>query len=140
MPEQPGFSAEAHSVGTNLHEKGGMPEWCDLTVTIECEDKDSPWTQKDEDGATVLYMTRAAGEVLIDVIYGMLHPYAGRSIAEVMKRQLDDVVERLMAKQAEEGDVYLARGMAMAIACLHNPINPNWEDIRDEAVARYNAK
>lgn len=138
MPEQPYFSAEAHCNGTNLQESGEVPEWCDLTVTVECLDPDAgTWARRTEDGEIVLHMTRAAGEVLIDVTYSALHPYAGRSIGEIMKRQLDEVVARLMTKTDEDGDKHLARGMAMTIACLHNPVAPDWEMVRDEAVQRY---
>lgn len=141
MPEQPYFSAEAHCIGTNLHTEGGPPEWCDLTVTVECEREDpEEWAVRHEDGSVSLYMTRAAGQVLIDVIYSTLHPYAGRSILEVMHRQLDEVVERLLEGDAQEGDKFLARGMAMAMACLRNPVAPDWEAVRNDAVDRYNAK
>jgi len=140
MPEQPYFSAEAHCNGTIDQDTGKVPQWCDLTVTIEHGDQaDSNWAVRNEDGSVTLFMTRAAGQVVIDVIYETLHPYSGRSIQEVMRRQLDEVVERLMTGKAEDGDKFLARGMAMAMACLRNPLNPDWEAIRDDAVDRYNA-
>lgn len=140
MPEQPYFSVEAHCHGTLDQDAGLVPQWSDLSVEINTDPPDptkQPWAFKTEDGGIRLALTRNAGEVLIDVIYSTLHPYAGRSIGQIMERQLDEVVERLMTKQAEEGDVFLARGMAMAIACMYNPLAPDWEVVRDDAVSRY---
>lgn len=140
MPVQPYFSAEAHCHGTLDQDAGLVPQWSDLSVEINTDPpgaSELPWAFKTEDGGIRLTLTRAAGEVMIDVIYSALHPYAGRSISQIMMRQLDEVVERLMTKQAEEGDVFLARGMAMTIACMRNPVAPDWEAIRDEAVSRY---
>lgn len=137
MPEQPYFEVMSWSQGTLAQERGEVPMWSDLTVQVKILSQPDGWVKMEDDDTVTLCVTRGAGEAIIDSIYEVLHPYAGRSIAHMMEQRLDEVVERLMSKKAEPGDKELARGMAMIIAIIHAPLNPNWEYIRDMAVERY---
>lgn len=63
----------------------------------------------------------------------------GRTLLELMWDELDTITDRLMTGQeAEDGrDPGRAEGMAYAIAVMQNPYRPSWEQVRDQAVARW---
>ena len=129
MAKKPEFAFTAREHGTLDQDSGQVPSWCNFTVAVQTGQS-----------TTLLHLTSEAAQEMADVIHKRLHPYAGMSILEIMKRHLDEVVDRLMAKKAEPGDKDVARGMAMAMAILYQPLNPDWEKVRDDAMLRYNAR
>ncbi len=129
MPEQPYFEASASSHGTLDQSDGEVPQWCDLTLDV---------TNLSSNATVRLHLTRPAGEAIIDAMHAKLHPWQAGSIIGLLQSQLDEVVARLMSGSPEPGDKDMARGMARCIAIMLNPYNPNWEQVRDDAVARYN--
>ena len=120
------------------HAAGDVPEWCDLSMDIVGTEHQSTWVSAWDDQAT-LYLTREAGQLIIDTTTKALHPYAGGSIVTLMEKALDVVVARLLDGNAQEGDKDMARGMAMMIAILYRPTNPDWMAVRDACVARINS-
>lgn len=65
---------------------------------------------------------------------------AGRSLLEMIEERLDDVVDRLMAGEAEDTDKGAALGLAEAIAIIKNPYYPDVDVIRAEAMERYDER
>lgn len=66
----------------------------------------------------------------------------GETILELMWKELMVVVDRLMTDQEaeDERDPGRAEGIAYAIAIMQNPYLPNWQSVRDEAVAKWEAE
>lgn len=66
---------------------------------------------------------------------------AGRSLVEMMEDELDSIVERLMngGAAADGRDPGRAEGVAMCIAIIRQPYNPNIEAVREAAMERYEA-
>jgi hypothetical protein len=127
MPIQPDFSIEAR-IPDEVESRRGVADWCDLIITVE-----------PEDGARhQIQMTRTAGELLIRTVGEVLHPWAGKSIIEHIWDELDDVMDGLMdgsdAGDAARGS---ALGLASALATMYNPIAPNVDAVREQAVDRW---
>lgn len=137
--KKPQYAVSVAIHGDIDHRAGDVPEWCDLSVNVTSTEHQSTWVSAWDEEVT-LYMTREAGQAVIDAAFATLHPYAGQSIVQLMERDLDAVVDRLLFGKAQEDDKALARGMAMMVAILHKPLNPDWEAIRDACVARVTAK
>jgi hypothetical protein len=117
------------------HAAGDVPEWCDLSVDITSTEHHAVWVSAWDEQVT-LYMTRKAGEAIIDAMHKTLHPWAGGSLVQLMEKDLDAVVDRLLSGKAQDGEKDMARGMAMMIARLRQPYNPDWTEVRDASVAR----
>ena len=66
---------------------------------------------------------------------------SGRSLVEMMEDELDSVVERLMngGEAADGRDPGRAEGIAMCIALIRQPYNPNIDVVREAAMERYEA-
>lgn len=77
----------------------------------------------------------------VDICLPNLHPRscAGKPIIEMMWDELMAVYERLAeGAEAKDGrDPGRAEGMALCIAILQNPYQPNIEAVREESVRRY---
>lgn len=129
MPVHPDFDVEAFTPTDmdSVDIDAVMPAWCELVVTVTEEGK-QPVRQ---------WLTRAAGELLIDVTGDALHPWSGGSIRDTIWQQLDEVTMRLMDGMPEPDDKGRAQGLAMALAIFRNPYDPPLDAIRDEAVERY---
>lgn len=129
MPEQPDFDITVAmlTTGDQLHETA--PQWAELTLAIsggEHADVDLP-------------LTRRAGEVIIDCLHEGLHPWAGRSIVEQLEDKLDEVYSRLMDKTTNI-DKGRCQGLAHSIATMRNPYQPDIDQARYEAHARWEEK
>lgn len=131
MPEQPYFEVQTHCHGQADQSAGEVPAWCDLTMKIK----------NLSTGATeVLFLTRSAGEAVIDALHETLHPWQGGSIIDLMYRRLDDVVQNLLDGTAEPDDKVRARAMAEMISILVNPYRPNIDAVRDQSVERVRSR
>jgi hypothetical protein len=128
MPVQPEFTITATipedaDAGKNL-----SPNWSDLRVTVEPEAM----------APTTLHLTRSAGELLIMQVGDVLHPWAGMSIREHIEAELDTRMDGLMdGSEATPEAKGTALGLALAIAYMYNPIDPNVDAVREEAMDRW---
>lgn len=61
----------------------------------------------------------------------------GQTILELLWQEMMVVYERLMTGQAAEHDVGIAQGIAYSIAIMQNPYQPNIDDVREQAAARW---
>lgn len=134
--KQPRYAVSVAIHGDIDRREKGVPEWCDLSMTVASDTSNDGWIVTEGRRAAVLYLTREAGQTIIDATYKTLHPYAGQSIVRLMDNRLDEVVGRLLDGTAQEGEKDMARGMAMMIAIMYQPLNPDWEAVRDASVAR----
>ena len=127
MPIQPEFNIEAR-IPDDVEMRRGVPDWCDLIISVQHEDG----------AAHQIPMTRVAGELLIDVVGQTLHDWAGMSIIERIWAELDEVMDGLMdGSDAGEAAKGSALGLATALATMYNPLNPNVDAIREQAVDRW---
>ena len=133
--KQPQYAISVAIHGDNDHVAGDVPDWCDLSLEIESSEHNKVWCSAWDETVT-LYMTRKAGQELLDAMTKLLHPYAGGSLIQLMEKDLDAVVERLLSGTAQEGEKDMARGMAMMIARFRQPYQSDWEAVRDASVAR----
>lgn len=129
MPEQPEFQIGALVPDAN---DGSVPQWCDLVVTVE---RGSNLNARHQ-----LNLTRAAGEAIIDAIHEVIHPWSGRGMAEVAWRELDFIMARLMDGEAADDDKGRAQGLAYGLACMMNPFTPDVDEVRAEAMERYESQ
>jgi hypothetical protein len=61
----------------------------------------------------------------------------GQTLLELMWAELMTIMERLMTGQDAEDDRGMAQGMAYAIAIMQNPYRPNVDDVRTQAMAKW---
>lgn len=134
--KQPQYAISVAIHGDIDHRSGVAPEWCDMSVTVASNTSSKEWLAVEGGRALILYMTRGSGEDIIDALHKTLHPYAGSSLVQLMEKDLDAVVSRLLDGTAQEGEKDMARGMAMMIARLRQPYQPDWTAVRDASVAR----
>lgn len=132
MPVQPDFSIEARIPEDVDMRKGTAPDWCDLQVIVENDH--APGAKQR------LNLTRPAGELLIAAVGEVLHPWAGMSIIEHIWAELDDVMDGLMTgREASAEAKGTALGLATALALMYNPVDPNVDAIREEAMERWDS-
>lgn len=131
MPVQPDFDIEARIPTDQEARKSLAPVWCDLAIKVT----------EDGEPTRELFLTRAAGELLIDAVHEVMHPWSGITITEHIWRALDVVVAELVDGTAQDDSFAKgqALGLAHALACLRNPLDPPVDAIREEAMDRYNA-
>jgi hypothetical protein len=123
MPTQPDFEIEAAIPDANDR---SVPAWSDLTLTMNMAGQHAhQWD-----------LTRAAGEAIVEALHAALHPWAGMSIIEHIWAYLDEVMDELMVAPTEamKGQ---ALGLAIALAYLYNPIEPNVDAVRETAMERW---
>ena len=63
----------------------------------------------------------------------------GKTLYEMVWDELDVITERLMAGEGAEDDVGAARGIAYIIAVMQNPYLPNIDNIKEQAMDRWEA-
>lgn len=122
-------SCEARVPTVKDHDRGLVPPWCEVVMTLERDERELD-----------IHLRRHDGELIIEVLHEVLHPTTGRSIVSMMWRELDDVMDRIMAKGGKASDKAEARGLAKCIALITNPYAPNMEAIRAVAMERYEAR
>lgn len=121
MPEQPVISVDTRIPSAVESERGEVPAWCDLIITLNGREQ---------------YLTRAVGQSLQHSIGRTLNRWGGASIYELIWEELDAVIDALME---EPSDVLrgTALGLATAIAYLQNPLVADVDGVRMEAMERY---
>lgn len=104
---------------------GVIPPWCELVLTLAVDD----------DPARSVFLTRQAGEDIIDSIHATIHPYIGTSVCGMIEWLLDDVMDELM--EGDKANKEYARGLATAIAVLRNPHSFDVDEVRAQALQRW---
>jgi hypothetical protein len=127
VPDQPIFNIEAIVPGAMDADMGRSPTWCDLILRVERVGTES---------TDVTYMTRNAGESMIEALHSALHPWAGKNVQAELWNELDAVMTLLIANAADPDDKGKAQGLAFALAVITNPYAPNIDAIRALALER----
>lgn len=124
-------SCEAVSLTDGDH-LAGAPNWAELALTIE------------RDGKGLLhYLRRHDAELIVEVLFRVLHPNAGKSIHKQLWADLDACMVNLMDGGLDVMDKRefkgKALGLATALALVENPYGPDVGMIRKQASERYEA-
>lgn len=127
MPEHPTFHIEARIPEESDARNELCAEWAEVILSID----------NGEDDPGEVDLTRSAGEAIIQVLGDVLHRWAGKSILESISDELDATMDSLMDGEPDEEERGYARGLATAIAFLYNPINPDVDQVRADAVERW---
>lgn len=141
MPNQPDFEITARIPTDKDQREGDTPEWCDLTLTFS--DPIHADSEATELVAVTVYLTRAAGEVILDTVNSALHPHAGGSARDRLWEDLDTLTDLLMDEtDFTDGEINRgkARGIARALAILTTPYDPDMDAITDEAMERWEGR
>jgi hypothetical protein len=134
MPVQPDFSIEARIPTEVELRKGAVPGWSDLTLDVIQDSSDSP-------NKVRVHLTRIAGEAVCEAIREVLHPWAGKSIIEHIWDELDDTMDGLMDGSGAGAEPKgIALGLATALALMYNPLDPNVDAVREEAMERWDLR
>lgn len=125
------------------HSEAVTPEWCELVLEVkrEVDSEEAP----DFPLNTRLPLRRHDGELIIECLWSVLHPSGGKSIIQMMWHELDQVVDRIQrrvdkGKEPLKSDRGEAVGLAKAIAIMTNPYAYDVDAVREEAMARYEAR
>lgn len=123
-------SVEAIAVGHGDQLDGTVPGWCELALDLE-----------DQTGVRRLCLTRADAELIIEVLFEVLHPQDNKhSPVTRLWAELDDQMDFLRADdEPEPEDRVRARTLALALALLTQPYSPEPDigAVREEAVRRW---
>jgi len=125
---------EAVAVGAGDQEAGTVPPWCEIQFEAK-RDELKPFHVR-------WHLKRHDAELIIQVLHKVLHPSAGGHVTTMLWAELDEVVDRIQ-KRVERGrdplkaDVGRAQGLTRAIAILVNPYAYDEDEVREEAMERY---
>lgn len=119
-------ACEAHAVTDSEQRNNDLPDWVEIILELERSGKSRKHLLRRHDA-----------ELIIEVLYEVLHPASGRSIVQSIWQELDDAMVRLFRGDAVEEDKGLALGLATALAYMTNPYNPNVDAVRAIAMERY---
>lgn len=116
------------------HDAGIVPPWCEMVLEVA---RESEWPIKVQ-----WPLRRHDGEMIIDVIHQTLHTRPGGNVTDMLWTELDRVVVKIQkrvekGREPKSGHVGEARGLALAIAILTNPYAYDLDEVRAEAMARY---
>lgn len=125
------------------HDMGTYPDWSELILEVTREpDNDGPGQYPIRQR---LPLRRHDGELIVQVLWGVLHPAHSLVAVERMYEELDRAVDKIQ-KRVSKGreplatNVGEARGIATAIACMVNPVDPDVDEVREVAMERYEAR
>lgn len=124
---------------------GRVPGWCELVLSIKRDAEpfsDGPGEYPINTGH--LTLRRHDGELIMEVLQSVLHPDRVSSAEAQIWDELDTVYARIMKRVERDRDplkrdVGMALGLATALAIMLDPIEPDVDDIRAQAVERYEA-
>ena len=125
------------------HDAGVTPQWCELVLEIEREHDDT--LEGEFPVSARLPLRRHDGELIIESLFSALHPNAGGSIRHMLWSELDDVVDAIQKRVAKgkeplKRDAGMALGLATAIAIMTNPYAYDVDEVRGEAMERWEAR
>ena len=114
------------------HVAGGIPNWAEIRLDIERDNK-----------MLVHYFTRHDGEAVSLALMRAMHPNAGKPVSGILWAELDEIMIGLM-ENLYDGDEKpkmqgKALGLAFALATIRHPAAPDVDAIRKEAAERYEA-
>ena len=120
---------------------GQVPPWCELVLHVRRDGRieDRPIHTGD------MYLRRHDGELIIEVLDQVLRPNHSMSYTDQIWSALDDAVERIQRRVAKgkaprPDDVGEARGLAIALAAMTNPREPNVDEVREVAMTRFDIR
>lgn len=122
-------SCEARVPTAQDHHEEVVPQWCEIRLTLERDDKVLP-----------INLRRHDGELIIECLHEVLHPTSGRSILQHLWSELDAMVDEIQEGEGGEVAKGEAKGMALAIAYMTNPYNPSVDHVRSLAMERWEAR
>lgn len=116
------------------HDHDITPQWCELVLKLK-RSGDWPINQG-------LPLRRHDGELIIEVLSDVLRPDRPSSASSGIWDELDTVVDSIQRRIARgkpplKADVGQALGLATALAYIANPANPDVDEIRAEAMERW---
>ena len=117
------------------HDAGVVPTWCELVLELRRSDTEFPLNSR-------LPLRRHDGELIMEVLYSVLHPMGDRSVTKMLENELDEVIKRLMegTSESRKVDRGMAAGLTRALAILTNPLAYDEDAVRDAAMERYEAR
>lgn len=127
-------SVEAVAVGDADHVAEAVPKWCELVLNLERDGQ-----------ARQVHLTRHDAELIMEVLYEVLHPHTNRmSPVQRIWDHLDELMDYIMdADEPEPEDKSAARAYATSLAYLTKPnsvdddVDANINEIRALAVQRW---
>lgn len=145
MPRMPKFDVKVHPVTGAESNSSLYEDWCEVSLLV----------QRDGGVGNRVDLTRSAAEEILEKLHLGIHPWAGKSIQENVRAELDAVVSRLLS-DGKPDDVELqmdprtaqdewrkygedrgmAQGLAYVLALFRNPYKPDIEAIKKESIAR----
>jgi hypothetical protein len=121
-------SCEARVPTAHEQDIGEVPDWCELVLTLERDDK-----------TVVHYLRRHDGELIVEILNDVLRPHTGASGQQMIWAELDEVYDRMKRGEPEKGDKDYARGLCMALAIIRRIGAPDLDAIRETARERWRA-
>lgn len=133
-------SVEVIAVSGADHDAGVMPSWSELRLTIKRQAGDD--VGGDYPFRLDVPLRRHDGELIIEVLWQVLHPDTPTSASEQLWDGLDGVVERIQTKveageEPYNDDVVIARTLCTAIAIMNRPYDPDVDEVREVAMTRW---
>lgn len=125
------------------HQAGITPTWCELVLGIkrnhDRDDEQGPggWPIHQN-----LALRRHDGELIIQVLGDVLHRGMSNSAGDALWAEMDKLMERIQrrvraGRKPMTKHVNQALGLATAMAIMDNPLEPDLDEIRVTAMARY---
>lgn len=119
---------------------GNVPPWCEILLSIKRLDDGSltpAWPIN-----TRLPLRRHDGELIIQVLWDVLHPTRHGLVSNSLWEDLDMCMEKIQkrVRKGKEPDpiwVGRAQGLAKAIAVGDHAMEPDVDDVKATAYARY---
>lgn len=136
MVDQPGYTIDAAIATDAHHVREQVPPWCEVILDVERKPTKVEAKQGKTNHLDRLHLTRNASEAIAGALHEAMHPHTGKSLLEGLWLELDNVVRRLLAKEAEPDDKGYAKGLTWAIAHFINPYQPDYDGIRQQALRR----
>lgn len=132
MVDHPDFEVEAYSPDSEDAVKGSVHGWTEIVLEVS----EPLFKSQTARHPFRMELTRAGAEAIIDSLHSVLHPWAGKSIAQTTFDKLVEITKRLLEDGGEPEDIGRAQGMAWSIALMRNPYDTEaaYEQVRQEAV------
>lgn len=141
MPDEERRSGEAAAQGTAAVSESEdlMRDFTKLpknaTVQVKSVTKNGDRVL-DLDGMQI-QIGHAVGEELLAALTRSYRPYAGFSIFDRIMQELDAVIDRLMAEEADDRDPGRAEAFCRALALIRDPYEPDYEAERERQMERW---
>jgi hypothetical protein len=120
MVDHPTIHVIAANPTEGLHEP-----WCEVVLSLQLNDNTTADVQ----------LTREGAELTIEHLHALIHPYAGRSVSQILFQKLVELTRKLLAEPNDQ-DAARAQAIAWCVAVLRNPYQPMsiYESVKDDAM------